>query len=44
MCFQADKSFGDQKSFMGRMSMDLFKNIIDQAEKGGTKAITLASR
>ena len=28
MCFQADKSFGDQKSFMGRMSMDLLKTPI----------------
>lgn len=44
MCFQTDKSFGGEKSFMGRMGLDLFKNIIDQAYEGGTKAITLASR
>ncbi len=44
MCFQSDKSFGSEKSFMGRMNMDLFKNIVDQAVEGGTKAVTLASR
>ena len=44
MCFQIDKSFGGSKSFMGRMDINLFKNIIDQAVEGGTKAITLASR
>lgn len=44
MCFQTDKTFSSEKSFMGRMNLDLFKKIIDQAHAGGTKAITLASR
>jgi len=44
MCFQIDKTFGAEKSFMGRMDFDLFKKAIDQAYEGGTKAITLASR
>ena len=44
MCFQIDKTFGGEKSFMGRMGLDLFKKVIDQAHAGGTKAITLASR
>jgi len=44
MCFQIDKTFGGEKSFMGRMDLELFKNVIDQAHEGGTKAITLASR
>lgn len=44
MCFQIDKSFGGEKSFMGRMGLDLFRDIVDQAYEGGTKAITLASR
>ncbi len=44
MCFQKDKSFGGEKSYMGRMDMGLFKNVIDQAYEGGAKAITLASR
>lgn len=44
MCFQIDQSFSNNKNFMGMMDIELFKNIIDQAHKGGTKAITLASR
>lgn len=44
MCFQIDKSFGGEKAFMGRMNLDLFRKVIDQAHQGGTKAITLASR
>lgn len=44
MCFQADRTFGGDKKFMGRMELSLFKTIIDQAYLGGTKAITLASR
>ena len=44
MCFQIDESFTSDSSFMGMMDIDLFKNIIDQAVEGGTKAITLASR
>jgi len=44
MCFQIDKSFTSNSNFMGMMDLQLFKNIIDEAVKGGTKAITLASR
>lgn len=43
MCFQIDKSF-TRKPFMGTMDLDLFKRVIDEAEKEGTKAITLGSR
>ena len=44
MCFQIDKTFSDDKNFMGNMDISLFKKIIDECETGGTKAITLASR
>lgn len=43
MCFQIDKSF-TRKPYMGTMSFNLFKRIIDEAENEGTKAITLGSR
>jgi sulfatase maturation enzyme AslB (radical SAM superfamily) len=43
MCFQVDKTF-TKKPYMGTMSLDLYKNVIDQAIAGGTRAITLASR
>ena len=43
MCFQIDKSF-TRKPFMGTMTMDFFKEIIDDCYANGTKAITLASR
>ena len=43
MCFQIDESFTNS-NLMGMMDIKLFKNIIDQAVAGGTKAITLASR
>lgn len=43
MCFQVDKSF-TRKPYMGMMDFSLFQNVIDQAEEGGTQAITLASR
>ena len=42
-CFQTDKSF-TKKPFMGTMELDLFKNIIDQANEIGVGAITIASR
>jgi radical SAM protein with 4Fe4S-binding SPASM domain len=42
-CFQSDKSFV-KKPFMGMMQLDLFKNIIDQANEIGIGAITIASR
>jgi len=44
MCFQIDETFNSSKNFMGKIEFDLFKQIIDEAFKGGTKAITLASR
>ena len=43
MCFQDDRSF-TKKPYMGTMNFELYKNIIDQAVKGGTKAITFGSR
>ena len=42
-CFQTDKTF-TKKPFMGTMKLDLFKNIIDQADELGVGAITIASR
>ena len=42
-CFQTDKTF-TKKPFMGTMKLDLFKNIIDQANELGVGAITIASR
>ena len=44
MCFQIDESFTSNDNFMGMMDFGLFKQIIDSAVKGGTKAITFASR
>ena len=43
VCFQSDPSF-IKKEFMGKMSFELFKKVIDEAEKKGTKAITFGSR
>ena len=44
MCYQADKSFsGKSNGFMGMMSLDLFKKVIDELE-GNVEAITFASR
>ncbi len=42
-CFQTDKSF-TRKPYMGVIDLDFFKNIVDQADKLGTGAVTLASR
>lgn len=43
-CFETDKTFTDKKNgYMGRMSLDLFKKIVDQAE-GNIEFISLASR
>jgi len=44
MCFQVDKSFSSNRDYMGNMDISLFKDVINQAYEGGTKAITLASR
>jgi len=43
MCFQVDKSF-TKPPYMGTMDIELFRDIVDQAELGGSKGITLASR
>ena len=44
MCYQKDPTFNKKKDgFMGAMSLDLFKNIIDQLQ-GNIEAVTLASR
>lgn len=43
MCFQVDKTF-TRKPFMGTMSMDLFRQVIDEARSGGAGAVTIASR
>ena len=44
MCFQTDTSFSGNREYMGRMDLNLFKRLIDEAQAGGTRAITLASR
>lgn len=42
-CFQTDKTF-TKKPFMGLMSFELFKKVVDEANEIGVGAITLASR
>lgn len=44
MCFQIDETFNKSQEFMGKMDLELFYKIIDQAHANGTQAITLASR
>lgn len=43
MCFQTDSTF-TKKPYMGMMDFGLYKDIIDQAVEGGTRAISLSSR
>jgi len=43
MCFQVDKTFA-QKEYMGRMPLDMFNKVIEEASSNSCKAITLASR
>ncbi|HIN33239.1 MAG TPA: radical SAM protein [Nitrospirales bacterium] len=44
MCYQIDETFSHKSSgFMGHMSLDLFKKVIDQIA-GSVEAVTLASR
>lgn len=43
MCFQSDKTF-IKKEFMGKMDINLYKKIIDEAYANGTCAITFGSR
>ena len=42
-CFQTDKTF-TKKPFMGVMDFDFFKNVVDEADRIGVGAITIASR
>jgi len=42
-CFQMDKEF-NRKPYAGIMDLSLFKRVVDECEKNGAKAITLASR
>lgn len=43
-CFETDPTFTDKNSgFMGRMGLDLFKEVIDRAE-GNVEFLSLASR
>jgi hypothetical protein len=43
-CFETDPTFTDKSNgFMGQMTLDLFKHIIDQAE-GNVEFLSLASR
>ncbi len=44
MCFQVDKTFSSNRKYMGTMDINFFKRLIDEAHKGGTLAITMASR
>lgn len=44
MCFQVDKTFSGNKSFMGKMDFDLFKKCIDEARIYNCRGLTLASR
>jgi hypothetical protein len=43
MCFQSDKSF-TRKPFMGMMDIGFYREVVDEIAKGGTGALTLASR
>ena len=44
MCYQTDSSFSHKSAgYMGHMSLDLFKSIVDQVH-GKIEALTLASR
>lgn len=44
MCYQSDLTFSEKKNnYMGYMSFDLFKKIVDEIE-GHVEALTLASR
>ncbi len=43
-CFETDKTFTDKKNgYMGQMSLDLFKKVVDQAE-GNVEFVSIASR
>ena len=44
MCFQIDKSFSQNRQYVGNMSWELFTSVVDQAADHGCQAITLASR
>jgi radical SAM protein with 4Fe4S-binding SPASM domain len=44
MCFQVDKSFSGDRDFLGRMDLDLFKRVVDEARQENCYALTMASR
>lgn len=44
MCFQIDKSFSQNKEYIGYMDMSLFNKVVDEISKNNCKAVTLASR
>ena len=44
MCFQVDKSFSQNKEYIGYMDMGLFNKVVDEISKNNCKAVTLASR
>jgi MoaA/NifB/PqqE/SkfB family radical SAM enzyme len=43
MCYQVDKTF-NKKPYIGMMDFGIFKEVIDQAAEGGTRALSLQSR
>ena len=43
-CMQVDEKFTSNNDMMGKMELELFKKIIDEAHKSGTQAITLTGR
>ena len=43
MCFQSDSTF-IKKEYMGKMDINLYKKVIDEAHANGTCAITFGSR
>jgi radical SAM protein with 4Fe4S-binding SPASM domain len=43
MCFQSDATFTTKEN-MGMIELGFYRDLIDQAQAGGTKALTLASR
>ena len=44
MCFQVDETFSKDSDFMGNMDFELFKKVIDDAQKIGIQAVTLSGR
>ncbi|MGM7693070.1 radical SAM protein [Staphylococcus saprophyticus] len=44
MCFQSDENFSGNKEYQGNMSLEMFKNLIDEGKEYGLSSIVLASR